>query len=69
MLSRGIRELAERTRRSLRHRLAASPSAVMVMVMVLNSAYTGPLPRYLWCSSGAVLRSRSAVPRCLVGCS
>ena len=25
----------------------------MVMVMVFNSAYTGPLPRYLWCSSGA----------------
>ena len=23
--------------------------------------------RCLWCSSGAVLRSRSAVPRCLVG--
>ena len=38
---------------------------VMVMVMVLNWAYTGPLPRCLWCSSGAVrcslLRSRSAV--------
>ena len=29
------------------------------MVTVLNSAYTGPLPSYLWCSSGAVLRSRS----------
>ena len=28
-------------------------TAVMVMVMVLNSAYTG-LPRNLWCSSGAV---------------
>ena len=30
---------------------------VMVMVMVLNSAYTGPLPRYLWCSSGAILQA------------
>ena len=36
-------------------------------VMVFNSVYTGPLPRYPWCSSGAVLRSRSAVPQCLVG--
>ena len=24
-------------------------SGVMIMVMVINSAYTGPQPRYLWC--------------------
>ena len=33
---------------------------VMVMIMVINLAYTGPRPRYFWCSSSSVLRSRSA---------
>ena len=40
----------------------------MVMVMVINSAYTGPLPRYIplvSCSSSAVLQLRSVMPRCL----
>ena len=28
---------------------------MVVMAMVIHSAYTGPRPRYLWCSSGSVL--------------
>ena len=45
--------------------LRSRPGAVMVMVMVmvLNSAYTGPLPRYLY----AVSRSTAAAGECARG--
>ena len=43
---------------------------VRVMVMVLKlGLHRSPTSLPLVCSSGAVLRSRSAVPRCLVGCT